>query len=283
MRKIFLGVLMCWVFILMTAPICSAQVEWRVLKTLALPGEPIDIKVSANGQWIYVLTKSRDLLVYSAKGELKDTIKAGPQIDKIEVGPDENTLYLMSHGQKQIKIIDVTYVRDIDTTRSPFKGKPDAPVVIADYTDFQCPYCAGLVHVLEQLLELYPDKVKIVYKSYPLRSHRFAFKAATAAMAAHEKGKFWEFHDRLFEKHNQMNDQVIMDIRKTLALDMAEFDTLMNSRKIRDLVIGDYREGQVNGVRGTPTIFINGKRLKDKSLQGFRLAIEKELKSLSAK
>lgn len=274
---------MCGVFILMTAPICPAQVEWHVLKTLALPGEPIDIKVSANGQWIYVLTKNRDLLVYTAKGELKDTIKAGPQIDQIEVGPGENTLYLMNHGQKQIKIIDVTYVRDIDITHSPFKGKADAPVVIVDYTDFQCPYCAKLVHVLEQLLELYPDKVKIVYKSYPLRNHRFAFKAATAAMAAHEKGKFWEFYDRLYEKHNQMNDQVIMDVRKALALDIPEFDSLMNSQKIRNLVIRDYREGYTNGVRGTPTVFINGKRLKDNSLQGFRLAIEKELKALSAK
>lgn len=283
MRKIFLGVLICWIFILMTAPICSAQVEWRVLKTLALSGEPIDIKVSANGQWIYVLTKNRDLLVYSAKGELKDTIKAGSQIDKIEVGPSENTLYLMNNRQKQIKIIDVTYVRDIHIAHSPFKGKADAPVVVVDYTDFQCPYCAKLVHVLEQLLELYPDKVKIVYKSYPLRSHRFAFKAATAAMAAHEKGKFWEFHDRLFEKHRQINGQLILEIRKALALDMPEFDSLMNSQKIRNLVIGDLREGQTNGVRGTPTIFVNGKRLKDKSLQGFRLAIEKELKSLSAK
>ncbi|MGD9365622.1 MAG: thioredoxin domain-containing protein [Desulfobacteraceae bacterium] len=267
----------------MIAPICTAQVEWRVLQTLALPGEPIDVKVSANGQWIYVLTKSRDLLVYTAKGELKDTIKAGPQIDNIEVGPSENTLYLMNNRQKQIKIIDVTYVRDINITHSPFKGKADAPVVIVDYTDFQCPYCAKLAHILEQLLELYPDKVKIVYKSYPLRRHRFAFKAATAAMAAHEKGKFWEFHDRLYEKYNQMNDQVIMDVRKALALDMPEFDTLMNSQKIRDLVIGDYREGYTNGVRGTPTIFINGKRLKDNSLQGFRLAIEKELKTLSIK
>jgi protein-disulfide isomerase len=250
---------------------------------LALSGEPIDVKVSANGQWIYVLTKSRDLLVYSATGELKDTIKAEPQIDKIEVGPNENTLYLLNNRQKQIKIIDVTYVRDINIDHSPFKGKANAPVVVVDYTDFQCPYCAKLVSVFEQLLELYPDKVKIVYKSYPLRSHRFAFKAATAAMAAHEKGKFWEFHDRLFEKYNRMNDRLIMDIRKALALDMPEFDTLMNSQKIRERVIGDYREGHANGVRGTPAIFINGKRLKDKSLKGFRFAIEEELKSLSTK
>lgn len=283
MRKIFLGVLICWIVILMIAPICTAQVEWRVLKTLALPGEPIDVKVSANGQWIYVLTKSRDLLVYTAKGELKDTIKAGPQIDHIEVGPSENTLYLLNNRQKQIKIIDVTYVRDINIAHSPFKGKADAPVVIVDYTDFQCPYCAKLVPLLEQLLERYPDKVKIVYKSYPLRSHRFALLAATAAMAAHEKGKFWEFHDRLYEKHNRMNEQVIMDVRKALALDTPEFDTLMKSQKIRNQVIGDLREGYANGVRGTPTIFINGKRLKDNSLQGFRMAIEKELKALSAK
>jgi protein-disulfide isomerase len=135
--------------------------------------------------------------------------------------------------------------------------------------------------IFSKILKKYPGKIKIVYKSYPLQSHKFAWKAAANAMAAHQKGKFWEFHDRLFANSKNLNDAKIMEIRKSLGFDTPEFDELIKSAAVRKKVADDYKEGQRNGVRGTPAGFVNGERLKDKSFKGFTVAIDNEFKKLN--
>ena len=137
--------------------------------------------------------------------------------------------------------------------------------------------------LLEQVLEKYPADVKIVYKNFPLRNHKFAMKAATAALAAESQGKFWEFHDLLFKNYNKLNDQKISEIALELGLDQTEFNKKMKDPKITAMIRQDVREGAQAGVRGTPTIFINGRRLKDRSLKGFQAAIDKELQKLRKK
>jgi protein-disulfide isomerase len=139
------------------------------------------------------------------------------------------------------------------------------------------------VPLLEQVLEKYPDDVKIVFKNFPLRNHKFAMKAATAALAAESQGKFWEFHDLLFKNYNKLNDQKIREIALELGLDQTEFEKKMKDPKITAMIRQDVREGAQAGVRGTPTIFINGRRLKDRSLKGFQAAIDKELQKLGEK
>jgi len=134
------------------------------------------------------------------------------------------------------------------------------------------------VPLLEQVLEKYPDDVKIVFKNFPLRNHKFAMKAATAALTAESHGKFWEFHDLLFKNYNKLNDQKIREIALELGLDQTEFEKKMKDPKITEMIRQDVREGAQAGVRGTPTIFINGRRLNDRSLKGFQAAIDKELK-----
>ena len=135
--------------------------------------------------------------------------------------------------------------------------------------------------VLEQVLETYPDDVKIVFKNFPLRNHKFAMKAATAALAAESQGKFWEFHDLLFKNYNKLNDQKIREIALELGLDQTEFKKKMKDPKITAIIRQDVRDGAQAGVRGTPTIFINGRRLNNRSLKGFQAAIDKELQKLS--
>jgi len=139
------------------------------------------------------------------------------------------------------------------------------------------------VPLLEQVLEKYPDHVKIVFKNFPLRNHKFAMKAATAALAAESQGKFWEFHDLLFKNYNKLNDQKIREIALELGLDQTEFKKKMKDPKITAMIRQDVRDGAQAGVRGTPTIFINGRRLNDRSLKGFQAAIDKELQKLSKK
>ena len=128
------------------------------------------------------------------------------------------------------------------------------------------------------MLNKYPNEVKLVIKHFPLRNHKFARKAATAALAANEQGKFWEFHHKLFENYKVLNDSKIQDIAKKLGLDMEKFNKDMNSPVIAKLINRDLRNGRQVGVRGTPTIFVNGKISKKRDLSGFSDMIEAELK-----
>ncbi len=131
--------------------------------------------------------------------------------------------------------------------------------------------------VLEQVLEKNPDKVKLVFKNFPLRNHKFAMPAATAALAAEKQGKFWEFHDLLFKDYNRLNEQKVKEIAQKLKLDMEKFEKDRKDPGIRTLISRDVSEGNRAGVRGTPTIFINGRLLRNRSPAGFQEMIEKAL------
>ena len=137
--------------------------------------------------------------------------------------------------------------------------------------------------VLEQVLEKYPDDVKIVFKNFPLRQHKFAMKAASAALAAGSEGKFWEFHDELYKNYNKLSDQKIREIALGLGFDQAQFEKKMNDPKITAMIRQDLQDGARAGVRGTPTVFINGRHLKNPSPQGFHAAIDRELQKLGKK
>ena len=128
------------------------------------------------------------------------------------------------------------------------------------------------------MLKKYPNEVKLVVKNFPLRSHKFARKAAAAALAANKQGKFWEFRQKLFENYKTINDEKIQDIARELSLDMEKFNKDIESPRITSLINRDFNIGLQVGVRGTPTIFINGKILKKRDLNGFSEMIEAELK-----
>ncbi len=127
------------------------------------------------------------------------------------------------------------------------------------------------------MLGKYPDETKVVFKNFPLRNHKFAVRAAIAALAAKRQGKFWEFHDQLFKNYNRLSDQKIEEIAKELSLKEEQFRADMKDPQIQAKIRQDMLDGKSAGVTGVPTIFVNGKRLKQRSLQGFRAIIEKEL------
>ncbi len=127
------------------------------------------------------------------------------------------------------------------------------------------------------MFEQNKDNVKVVFKNMPLRFHKFADPAARAALAAHEQGKFWEFHDELFAAE-KLSDQVIRDTAVKLGLDMTRFEADMNSPAIKQKISKDLRDAQAAGVTGTPTVFINGQRLKNRSMEGFQALINEALK-----
>lgn len=134
--------------------------------------------------------------------------------------------------------------------------------------------------LLEQVLEKYPDKVKLVFKHFPLRNHKYARKAAAAALAADRQGKFWEYQAQLFKNVRKLSDQKIQEIAHQLSLDEEEFQKNMNDPKISAKISKDIQDGNKAGVRGTPAVFVNGRLLRQRSVQGFRTIIEKELQKM---
>lgn len=132
------------------------------------------------------------------------------------------------------------------------------------------------------MLEKNPTTLKIVFKNFPLRSHKYATTAAVAALAAGRQGKFWEFHDELFRIYNQINDEKILEIAQKLALNLVQFEKDVKDPAIRQIIGQDYQEGLRIGVKGIPSTYINGKQLRARTLDDFQSAIDKELKKSPA-
>ena len=130
------------------------------------------------------------------------------------------------------------------------------------------------------MLDKYPAEAKYVFKNFPLSSHKFARPAAVAALAAGRQGKFWEFHDRLYQYYNQLDQQKIQLFSQELGLDAVRFEQDMKDSQLTAVINRDYSEGVRAGVTGTPAVFLNGKLLRDRRMAGFQAAIEKELQKL---
>jgi protein-disulfide isomerase len=128
------------------------------------------------------------------------------------------------------------------------------------------------------VLEKYPKDVKVVFMSFPLSSHPYARIAAAAALAAGRQGKFWEFHHKLFENFRDLTPTKIQEIAKGLNLDMDKYNRDMRDPAIQNLIARDIKEGYEAGVQGTPTVFVNGRVLRKRSLEGFSELIQKALK-----
>ena len=271
--------------LIVSAP-SHAEVEMTVARTLTLEETPIDTALSASGKYIFVLTDKGKVLVYTPDGRLNDTIPVDKSVDSIRPAPPgarEEILFLISSKKKSVQITVLEFVQDINVAGAPFKGAADAPVNIVIFTDFQCPYCAKIVPVLNEALEKNKGKAKLVFKNFPLSMHQFARKAATAALAAGRQGKFWEYHDRLFQNYNRLNDQVLQEQVQQLGLDLQKFEKDMNDPQITQVINQDLQDGAKAGVRGTPTIYVNGALLKNNSLEGLQAAIDKELEKKGKK
>ena len=129
------------------------------------------------------------------------------------------------------------------------------------------------------MLEKYPKEVKIVTKHFPLPNHSGARPGAQASLAAARQGKYWEFHDEIFKDYRDLSDAKLIQMAKNLGLDIEQFNKDRQDPAIEALIDGDINEGRRVGVRGTPTIFVNGIRLQNRSLEGFQQVIENALKS----
>lgn len=162
-----------------------------------------------------------------------------------------------------------------------FKGNLDAPVIIVEFSDFQCPFCAAFYqNTLPKIEENYikTGKVKFVFRDFPLPSHVNAQKAAEAAECAGEQNKFWEMHNMIFDNQEKIGIADLKQNAKFLGINVAAFDGCLDSGKYADEVKKDLNDGSVAGVSGTPTFFINGEKLVGaQSFSVFEGIIERKL------
>ncbi|HZG54463.1 MAG TPA: thioredoxin domain-containing protein [Pyrinomonadaceae bacterium] len=165
-------------------------------------------------------------------------------------------------------------------------GRADAPVLIEEYGDFQCPPCGFLHPILKRLEGEYATQVRVAFRHYPLRQmHKYADEAARAAEAAALQGKFWQMHDLLFEKQNEWKDApaarpLFLNYARTLGLDLGKFTQDIDSVAVSNRVRSDEAHGTARGVSGTPTVFVNGRELPFEVIMkhdSFRAVIEREL------
>jgi protein-disulfide isomerase len=174
-------------------------------------------------------------------------------------------------------------VQNIELGAAPVRGPKNAPVTIVAFSDFECPFCGRVVPTLKQLEDEYKGKVRVAFKNAPLPFHANAKPAAAAALAAHEQGKFWEYHDKLFANQRALDRASLDKYAQELGLDMGKFKAAMDSNKYEAQVSADMAESTRVGVNGTPTFFINGRSLVGaQPVDAFKRVIDEELKKKGA-
>ena len=154
-------------------------------------------------------------------------------------------------------------------------------MTIVEFSDFQCPYCSRVLPTLTQVMERYPEDVRIVYRNFPLPSHQRASAAAEAALCAQEQGKFWAYHDKLFENSRALSDDQLKDHAKKLELDVPAFEQCQSEERFEEQIQNDVREARAAGVTGTPAFFVNGVLLSGaRPAADFYRTIDAELERL---
>jgi protein-disulfide isomerase len=215
----------------------------------------------------------------------RSLIFARTVVDAIREGKDEPAVLKVLQAKTAAFVEpklpdDAGVVYTIDVINAPVRGPKTAPVRIVEFSDFQCPFCAELQKTLDQVLKAFPKEVQLVYKQYPLNIHIFARQAAAASLVAHAQGKFWELHDRMFQNFSNINDETIRQWAKEVGLNMTEFDKVLQSGRMEAAIQKDMADGASAKVLGTPTVFVNGKRIHDRSFDGFKKVIQEELANL---
>ncbi|MBV9303615.1 MAG: thioredoxin domain-containing protein [Acidobacteriaceae bacterium] len=166
---------------------------------------------------------------------------------------------------------------------TPVRGPRNAPVIVVEFADYQCPYCKQLEPQIEKIKNEFGDKVALVYKDYPLQMHHDAEPMAEAARCAGEQGKYWEFHDYLFNDVKNFDIAQAKEHARALQLDSARFDKCLDSNAEDQLIKHDSAEATNLGVGGTPTVFVNGRLIAGAKYEAIRDAIQQELAAASAR
>jgi protein-disulfide isomerase len=150
---------------------------------------------------------------------------------------------------------------DVDGGDNPTSGPNDAKVTIIEFSDFECPYCSRANKLLMRIKELYPDKIRLVFRDFPLSQHAKARGAAAAAYCANEQGKFWAYHDLLFANAPAIAEADLKKAAETVGLELKAFDTCLSSDRPEKAIKSDEEAARKLALDGTPGLFVNGMKL----------------------
>jgi protein-disulfide isomerase len=166
----------------------------------------------------------------------------------------------------------------VEEAGRPARGPANAPIEMIEFSDFQCPYCLRAYPTLMQVLNTYGDRIRFVYRHYPLPNHPNARPAAEAAQCVNEQGKFWAYHDKLFTSNGRLTDEDLKRGAAEVGVDAATFTACFESHKYKADVDADIVAGDQAGVTGTPAFFINGRVLTGaQPFEAFKRVIDEEL------
>ena len=214
-----------------------------------------DRLATANAAENQLLIERAVAAAFEARGETVDSGQQGAALDpnaRVEVSADDDPAY----------------------------GPEDASVVVIEFSDFNCPYCGRFARETMPLLrENYEDRMRFVYRDFPILGDS-SLQAAIAAECADDQGAFWDYHDLLFENQDSFNQEIFIDFAGELGLDVDQFAACQNDSSVHEEVIADYAEAQRLGANGTPTFFINGRRVVGaQPYEAFQRVIDEELAS----
>lgn len=169
--------------------------------------------------------------------------------------------------EEKNKPLSAEVMAKIAGSGQPSAGPEDAKVTVVEFSDFQCPYCSKTAKTLDRVKTEYKDKpVRLVFRQFPLNFHKDAHLAAQAALEAHKQGKFWPFHDKLFENQRNLKRGDLEKFAKEVGLDVAAFKAALDGSTYKAAVDADMELGKEVQVTGTPTVFVNGKRIANPSV-----------------
>ncbi len=209
----------------------------------------------------------------------------GPIFQSLKKGKirEARTAYLKTlRDRAKVKILLKPPLIKVSSGDSPFRGPENAPITIIEFSEYQCPFCARVQSELQKVLTTYGDKVKLVYRDFPLKIHKDAQRAAEAAHCAGEQGKYWDYHDKLYANIRKLDVASLKKYAQELQLDSQRFDKCLEERKYKSKVEKNVLDGTKAGVTGTPAFFINGRYLSGaKPFSAFKTIIDAELASIA--
>jgi len=231
-------------------------------------------------QEIEILYQQNKAQLKGEESSLRDQLRGHLQNQKLTAQREEFLKSLRSQAKIVVNLKPPSVLRvAVAVDGAPFKGPAKAPVTIVEFSDFHCPFCRRVIPTLAQLQSQYGEKIKLVFRDFPIESlHPGATKAHEAARCANEQGKFWPYHDKLFAGPSNASPELFKGLAKELELDALAFETCLGSGKYQAAIKQDIEEGNRVGVSGTPAFFINGRLISGaQPFEAFVRVIDDEL------
>ncbi|WP_319588479.1 thioredoxin domain-containing protein [uncultured Desulfobulbus sp.] len=243
----------------------ASDLNWSVQASWPIPAKPLDVAQSLDNKKVFILGADAKVYIFTPDGKQLGALPVDPNVNAIDIAARGEMLYLVNSKTNTYTAIDVSFNQKIDVTGAPVRGKVDAPVTLVVFSDFECPWCGKLEPVLAELQAQNQGKLRIIFKHLPLPMHQQAEPAALAAIAAQQQGKFWEMHDALFQT-TAWTPNTIDETALRLGLNMEKFRADLGSQETQMQLAKDKTDAQAADVTSTPSLFVNGRPVKDRSL-----------------